>query len=65
MEQNEDTLNEQNDNKTDRQSPSPNNGYDYRKTSIESNASNKSYGKNEERRVSKQDKEVTNENFHV
>lgn len=56
MEQTEDSLNEQNDNKTaDRLSPSPNNSYEYRKPSIESNSS---YTKNDERRVSKQDKEV-------
>lgn len=57
MEQNEDTINEQNNNKSaDRlQSPSPNNSYEYRKPSIESNSS---YNKSDERRVSKQDKEV-------
>lgn len=59
MEQNEDYLKDQNDNKTLDRSPSPNNSYDYRKPSIESNSSySKSCDKNEERRVSKQDKEV-------
>lgn len=62
MEQNEDSLKEQNDDR----SPSPNNNYDYRKPSIESNSSsNKSFVKNEERRVSKQDKEVRKESLNL
>lgn len=61
MVQSEDSLNDQNDKKTNDRIPSSssNNSYDYRKTSMESNSSyNKSMGKNDERRVSKQDKEV-------